>query len=124
MVVCKIMRRDSDGTLKHGEWLEGGERVVYKESVVGVGGFPFLLSLLILLNSKASYDFDTASTPVMVLVSQNEYLVPCFVCDITLLLPISPTPDPTHYTYEVLRNSNYVAIPAYYLDDVVNTPDS
>jgi len=40
-------------------------RIVYKESVVGVGGFPFLLSLLVLLYSKASYDFETASTVVL-----------------------------------------------------------
>ena len=31
----------------------GGRRIVYKESVDGVGGFPFLLSLLVLLYSKA-----------------------------------------------------------------------
>jgi hypothetical protein len=29
------------------------------------GGFPFLLSLLVLLYSKASYDFETASTVVL-----------------------------------------------------------
>ena len=30
----------------------GGRQIVYKESVDGVGGFPFLLSLLVLLYSK------------------------------------------------------------------------
>jgi len=63
-VVCKIMGWDSDGTSEHDEWFEGGRRIVYKESVVGVGGFPFLLSLLVLLYSKASYNVETASTPV------------------------------------------------------------
>jgi len=32
----------------------GGRQSVYKERLLGVGGFPFLLSLLILLYSKAS----------------------------------------------------------------------
>ena len=50
---------------EHEEWFEGGERIVYKESVVGVGGFPFLLSLLVLLYRKASYDFETVSTLVL-----------------------------------------------------------
>jgi hypothetical protein len=63
--VCKINGEDSVGTSEHEEWFEGGRRIVYKESVVGVGGFPFLLSLLVLLYSKASYDFETASTFVL-----------------------------------------------------------
>jgi len=56
---------DSDGTSEHEQWFEGGRRIVYKESVDGVGGFPFLLSLLVLLYSKASYDFETAPTLVL-----------------------------------------------------------
>jgi hypothetical protein len=64
-VVCKIIGWYSDGTSEHEKWFEGGRRIVYKESVVGVGGFPFLLSLLVLLYSKASYDFETASTLVL-----------------------------------------------------------
>jgi hypothetical protein len=63
--VCKIIERDSDGTSENGEWFEGGRRIVYKESVVGIGGIPFLLSLLVLLYRKASYDFETASTLVL-----------------------------------------------------------
>jgi len=51
-VVCKIMGYDSDDTSEHEEWFEGGRRIVYKESVDGVGGFPFFLSLLVLLYSK------------------------------------------------------------------------
>jgi hypothetical protein len=54
-----------DGTLEHEEWFGGGRRIVYKERLVGVGGFPFLLSLLVLLYSKASYDFETVSTLVL-----------------------------------------------------------
>jgi len=49
--------------------MRNGSRVAdelyIKESVDGVGGFPFLLSLLVLLYSKASYDFETASTLVL-----------------------------------------------------------
>jgi len=41
------------------------DKTVFKESVVGVGGFPFLLSLLVLSYSKAIYDFETASTRVL-----------------------------------------------------------
>jgi len=65
LMVWKIMGEDPDGTSEHEEWLEGGRLVVYQQSVVGVGGFPFLLSLLVLLYSKASYDFETASTLVL-----------------------------------------------------------
>jgi hypothetical protein len=64
-VVCKIIGEDSDGTSKHEEWFEGGRRSVYKESVVCVGGFPFLLSVLVHWYSKASYNFETGSTLVL-----------------------------------------------------------
>ena len=71
---------DSDGTSEpHEEWFEGGRRSVYKESVVGVGGFPFLLSLLVLLYSKASYDFETASTLVLSGSPRNEFRAFCLV---------------------------------------------
>jgi len=63
--VYNIMGWDSDATSKHGEWFEGGRRIVYKESVVGVGGFHCLLALLVLLYSKASYKFEIASTLVL-----------------------------------------------------------
>jgi hypothetical protein len=59
------MGGDSDGTSDHEEWFKGGRQIIYKESVAGVGGFPFVLSLLVLLYSKASYDFETASTLVL-----------------------------------------------------------
>jgi len=54
-----------DGTSEHEEWFDGGRRFVYKESVVGVGGFPFLLSLLVLFYCKASYDFEPPLTLVL-----------------------------------------------------------
>ena len=53
-MVCKIMVGYSDGTSENEEWFEGGRRRVYKERLFGVGGFPFLLSLLVFLYSKAS----------------------------------------------------------------------
>jgi len=64
-MVCNIIEWDSDGTSEHEEWFEGGRQNVYKESIVGIGGFPFLLSLLVLLYSKASYDFETVPTLVL-----------------------------------------------------------
>jgi hypothetical protein len=48
-----------------GNGLKVADEIVYNESVVGVGGFPFLLSLLILLNSKASHGFETNLTLVL-----------------------------------------------------------
>ena len=65
LVVCKIIGLDSDGTLEHEEWFKGGRRSLYKETVVGITGFPFVLSLLVLLYHKASYEFETASTFVV-----------------------------------------------------------
>ena len=53
-MMCKIMRKYSDGTLEHREWFEHGRQSVYKERLLGVEGFPFHLPLLVLLYSKAS----------------------------------------------------------------------
>jgi hypothetical protein len=75
-MVCRIMEWDSDGTLEHEEGFEGGRRIVYKETVVGVGGFPFLLSLLIFLYSNASYNFKTAWTRVFCWFSRYEFRAP------------------------------------------------
>jgi len=71
---------NSDGTLEHEEWFVGGRRIVYRESVVCVGGIPFLLSLLVLLYSKASYDFETASIFCLVLTPSKRSSNPlsCF----------------------------------------------
>jgi len=61
LMVCKIMGKDLDGTSEHEEWFEGGRQIVHKESMLGVGGFPFLLSLLIFLYSTATDDFEITS---------------------------------------------------------------
>jgi len=53
-VVCKIVRKYLDGTAEHREWFEGGRRSVYTERLLGVGGYLFLLSSLLLLYSNAS----------------------------------------------------------------------
>jgi hypothetical protein len=37
------------------------DETVYKEGLFGVGGFPFLLSLLVLMYSKQQYDFEKYS---------------------------------------------------------------
>ena len=98
LVVCKIMIGYLDGTSEHGEWLEGGRWSVYKDRLFGVGWFPFLLSLLVLLYSKAS---TTLTQPwfLSCLDSLDTNLdVFCPDYDTTLLLPISPTSDPTRYT--------------------------
>jgi hypothetical protein len=42
----------SVGRLEHGEWFRGIGGSVYKERLFAVGGFPFLLSLLVLLSSN------------------------------------------------------------------------
>jgi len=52
LIVSQILEDDLDGKLKHEEWFIVGRHTVYKERLFGVGGFPFLLSLYILLNTK------------------------------------------------------------------------
>jgi hypothetical protein len=59
------MGSDVDGTSEHEEWFAGGRRIVYQENVVGIGGFPFLLSVPVIMYSKANYDFKTASILVL-----------------------------------------------------------
>jgi len=41
------------------------DKLYIKRGLLALEGFIFLLSLLVLLNSKASYDFETASTLVL-----------------------------------------------------------
>ena len=41
LVVCKIIRWDSDGTSEYKDCLAAGRRIVHTESVVGIGEFPF-----------------------------------------------------------------------------------
>jgi hypothetical protein len=61
------------------ELFEGGTGIVYTENVVGVVGIPFLLSLLVLLNSKARLDFETASTVVLSGLPRYEFRAACLV---------------------------------------------
>jgi len=82
-----------------------------KRVLIGIGGFPFLLSLLVLLYSKASYDFETALTFVLFCLvltcskRTSSPVRPAF--EITLLLPISPSFDPARYTiYAAAASSN------------------
>ena len=93
----------SGGILEHGEWFDGGRWSVYKERLFGVGGFPILLSLLVLLYSKAS----TTLTPhwfSTFLDSLNTNLKAFLPdSDITLFLPISPTSDHARYSKLVRR---------------------
>jgi hypothetical protein len=105
LVVCKIIRWDLDGTLEHEEWFKVGRRIVYKESVAGVGGFPFLLSLLVLLYSKESYDFETASTLVLCWFSRYELRVPfCLVviAHFSFQYHLRPTLPVTYTTKHIL----------------------
>ena len=73
------MEWDSDGTSGHEQWFAGGRQIVYKESVVGNGGFPFPLTLLVLLYSEASYDFEPTSTLDLCWIPPNEYRASCLV---------------------------------------------
>jgi len=86
-------------SMRDGSWVADG--LYIKRVLIGIGGFPFLLSLLVLLYSKASYDFETASTFVLfclVLTSSKRTSSPVRPAfEITLLLPISPTFDPARY---------------------------
>jgi hypothetical protein len=68
--------------------------------VVGVKGFPFLLCLLVLLYSKASYDLEQLRLlPSLGFFDTNsECSFPCPGFDLTFQLPILPTPDPARYT--------------------------
>jgi len=65
-----------------------------KRVLFGVGGFPFLLSLLVLLYSKASCDFETIPTLVLSWLPWNEPRALCpafdkilFVTNITYARP-------------------------------------
>jgi len=84
-VVCKIMVKDWDGTSKLEESFKRDRRTVYNVRLLGVGGFLFLLSLLVLLYSKAGYHVGTTPIVVLPLVSRYKLQVRCSDYDITLL---------------------------------------
>jgi hypothetical protein len=60
LVVGKIRRGNLESTSEHKEWFQADRGIVFEERLFGVRGFPFLLSMLMLKNSEASYDFETA----------------------------------------------------------------
>jgi len=117
LVVCKIMSEDWDGTLEHERSFKGGRWIVYEERLLDVGWFPFLFSLLLLMYSKALHDFEIAST--LVLFSQYVQKF-CLDSNITLLIPKSPMPNPTHYKYlNTVWHTNIQFLTAFHLK--VNT---
>ena len=74
--------------------MEDGSRMVdelyIKRECFGVGGFPFLLSLLVLLYSKQYYDFERYSNSCS-LDTHFEFSPATF---------ISPALDPARYNHE------------------------
>lgn len=59
------MGEDSDVTMKHEEWFGGGRGNCIHREDVGIGAFLVRLSVLGLLDSKASYVFEIALTHVL-----------------------------------------------------------
>jgi hypothetical protein len=53
--------------------VRGWQWNLYKETLLGVGGFLFHLSLLVLMNSKTSYNIETASICVLSRNSRYEF---------------------------------------------------
>jgi len=92
LVVCKIRCEDSDGTMKHRGWFEGGREYVYTEWSFGVGGFPFLLSLLIVIYSKAIDDFGKTTLELLAcLVLFLDMNFEFLLCDINTIY-LQPRP--------------------------------
>lgn len=60
-MVCKITGEYSNRTSEHEERFEGGNLSVYNEMFFGVGGFPVLFSILVVLYKESKYNFETAS---------------------------------------------------------------
>jgi hypothetical protein len=69
LVVYRVIEGYLDGTAKHERWFEGGRPIAYIERCFGIGGFPLLLSLLVLLYSKASHNFQINLNLCHVLIS-------------------------------------------------------
>jgi len=103
LMVCKIMSENLDGKSMHEWWFEYDWWTPNKHMLFGVGVFHFFLTLLVLLYSRATGNFQTAQTLVQswFLDMNFKCLCPCF--DITLWFPIAPISDPTHYTF-----NNYI----------------
>jgi len=85
--------------------------------------FVFILSLIVLLYGKGSYDFETASGFVLSLFSQYAHREPlsCFQFNILVINITSTRPRPLHYSsgaytlLEISANSGMSAIPASYV---------
>jgi len=98
LIECKIISGDLEGILNQERWLAGDNLTVYNDRLFGLEGFLFLLSLLILLYSKVTGDFKTAPTIVLAWFLDTNFEPLCSFFDITLLFPLSPMFNPTHYT--------------------------
>jgi len=97
LMVCRIMVGYSEGTSEHEERLKGGRQSVYKERLFGVGGFSFLLSLLVLVSSKASTTLNQLRFLFCAdFLATNFEPHPDY--DITLKSLILPALDPARYT--------------------------
>jgi hypothetical protein len=106
----KIMGGGLNGTSEYKECFEGGRCTVYTETVVGLGGFPLLLSLLLLLYSDASHDFRTAPTLVLYELPQYELRAVFALFAISLSSPQyhqRPTPPVTHRLIGKGQQSNW-----------------
>jgi hypothetical protein len=94
-----------DGTSECEEWFEGGRRIVYKESVVGWEDFLFfsLYSFSCIAKQVTTLKQLRPLTYFDSLETNIEPLVLFF--DITLVLPISLTLDPAHYSSQTQESS-------------------
>jgi len=86
LVVSESMGNDLDGTLVYEGWFQGGLCVAYIERLFGVGGFTFLLLLLILLYTKPRYNFELASKLVWFDSPETKLEHDCFVYIISLFV--------------------------------------
>jgi len=95
-----------DGTSEHKGWFEGGRQSVYKERLFGGGGFPFLLSLLILLYTKAITTLKQLWFLHCLDFLDTNFEAVCPDYEIAFFLPISPRSDPARYTKYFWRSDH------------------
>jgi hypothetical protein len=101
VAVGKIMGKDSYGTSIYMEGCMGGLWNIYEVWVLAVGGFQFLLSLLVLWDTRARYDIQTVPTLDLDWFLDTNPVHWCSDFITTLLLLIIPMPDPSHYRYRL-----------------------
>jgi hypothetical protein len=104
------MGYDSDDILRHRRWFDGGRQIVYTESVVDIGGFPVLLSLLVIIYRIARYNLDTASTLDLFWLPRYEFWAPLVCFWYTFQSRITTTPNPAHYTSLFISMLNSVMV--------------